>query len=92
MHILQTKQNRRKKKKENYNKKNLTMQKMNKGTIASKSKRRIKTVKLQDRFYSPDKIISNMESLIKKAIWKSSGTAELVGCCFILLQTKISSS
>lgn len=34
-----------------------------------------------------------MGSLIKKAIWKSSSTnsriAELVGCCFVLLQTKI---
>lgn len=63
------------------------------GKTASTGKRRIETANLQVICYSSGKIIPNMGSLIKKAIWKSSSTnsgiAELVGCCFVLLQTKI---
>lgn len=63
------------------------------GKQASIAMRRIETTSLWVICYSPGKIIPNMGSLIKKAIWKrsntNSGVAELVGSCFVLLQTRI---
>ena len=89
---LSQKEEERKRESKKYNQ---IMQKTNRnqGKTANTGKRRIETASLQVICYSPGKIIPNMGSLIKKATWKSSSTnsgiAELAGCCFVLLQTKI---